>query len=171
MKAFRTLISKEAIENRIKELAKQIDNDYEGEQFLLVAVLRGSFIFVADLIREIEGDVSVDFIEAKSYCGTTTSGELKILKDTRENIEGKNVIIVEDIIDTGITLDRLTKEFLKRKPKSLKICACFDKPSRREVELKGDYIGFEIPNEFVIGYGLDYDEKFRNLKEVKIYEE
>ena len=168
---FRTLISEEQIKTRIKELAKQIDEDFKGEPFMLVPVLRGSFIFAADLIREISGDVSIDFIEAKSYMGTQSTGKLTILKDTREDIKGKNIILVEDIIDTGITLKKLTEEFSKREPKSLKICSCFDKPSRREVELNGDYIGFEIPNEFVIGYGLDYDEKYRNLKEVKIYQE
>lgn len=171
MDRFKTLISKEQIAERIKALAEQIDKDYENEPYLLVAVLRGSFIFAADLMRELNGDVSIDFIEAKSYCGTKSSGELKILKDTREDIKDKNVIIVEDIIDTGITLKNLEKVFLSRQPKSLKLCACFDKPSRREVELTGDYVGFEIPNEFVIGYGLDYDEKYRNLSEVKIYTE
>ena len=168
---FRTLISEEQIKTRIKELAKQIDEDFKGEPYILLPVLRGSFIFAADLMRELTGDVSIDFIEAKSYMGTESTGKLTILKDAREDIKGKNVIIVEDIIDTGITLKELTTEYLKREPKTLKICSCFDKPSRREVDLQGDYIGFEIPNEFVIGYGLDYDERYRNLKEVKIYEE
>ena len=168
---FRTLISEEQIKARIKELAAQIDEDFKGEPFILTPVLRGSFIFAADLIREIKGDVSIDFIEAKSYSGTESTGTLTITKDTREDIKGKNVIIVEDIIDTGVTLKKLTEEYKKRGPKSLKVCACFDKPSRRTVDFKGDYIGFEIPNEFVIGYGLDYNERYRNLKEVQIYEE
>lgn len=171
MNNFRVLVSKEQIEKRVKELAQQITNDYNGEQILLVAVLRGSFIFASDLIRELGENVAIDFIDAKSYSGTQSTGELKILHDTREDIKGKNVIIVEDIIDTGITLSRLKKEFLSRQPKSLKLCACFDKPSRREVDLVGDYVGFEIPNEFVVGYGLDCDEKYRNLRDIRVYEE
>lgn len=121
----------------------------------------------ADLVREIEGDVEIDFIAVSSYgAGTKSSGEVKMIKDLSEPIKDKNVIIVEDIIDTGITLCYLKKLLLARAPKSLKVCSLLDKPSRRQVEFKGDYIGFEIENEFVVGYGLDYGEKMRNFKDV-----
>ena len=161
------LVSREEIANRVAELGKQISEDYKGESVTLVCTLRGASIFFADLVREIEGDVEIDFIAVSSYgAGTKSSGEVKMIKDLSEPIKDKNVIIVEDIIDTGITLCYLKKLLLARAPKSLKVCSLLDKPSRRQVDFKGDYIGFEIENEFVVGYGLDYGEKMRNFKDV-----
>lgn len=167
-KIAKVLISREQIAARVKQLGAQITQDYKGECVTLVCTLRGASIFFADLAREIEGDVVMDFISVSSYGeGTSSSGEVKMIKDLSEPIKDKNVIIVEDIIDTGITLTYLTKLFEARSPKSLKVCSLLDKPSRRKVEFKGDYIGFEIPNEFVVGFGLDGPEqKMRNLKDV-----
>ena len=161
------LVSREEIAKRVAELGKQISEDYKGESVTLVCTLRGASIFFADLVREIEGDVEIDFIAVSSYgAGTKSSGEVKMIKDLSEPIKDKNVIIAEDIIDTGITLCYLKKLLLARAPKSLKVCSLLDKPSRRQVDFKGDYIGFEIENEFVVGYGLDYGEKMRNFKDV-----
>ena len=163
----KVLITKEEIAKRVAQLGEQISNDYRGEPITLVCTLRGASIFFADLAREIDGDVEMDFIAVSSYgAGTSSSGEVKMVKDLSAPIKDKNVIVVEDIIDTGITLNYLKKLLLARAPKSLKVCALLDKPSRRKVDFKGDYIGFEIENEFVVGYGLDYDEKMRNLKDV-----
>ena len=161
------LVSREEIAKRVAELGKQISEDYKDESVTLVCTLRGASIFFADLVREIEGDVEIDFIAVSSYgAGTKSSGEVKMIKDLSEPIKDKNVIIVEDIIDTGITLCYLKKLLLARAPKSLKVCSLLDKPSRRQVDFKGDYIGFEIENEFEVGYGLDYGEKMRNFKDV-----
>lgn len=163
----KVLVSREEIAKRVAELGKQISEDYKGESVTLICTLRGASIFFADLVREIEGDVEIDFIAVSSYgAGTKSSGEVKMIKDLSEPIKDKNVIIVEDIIDTGITLCYLKKLLLARAPKSLKVCSLLDKPSRRQVDFKGDYIGFEIENEFVVGYGLDYGEKMRNFKDV-----
>lgn len=163
----KVLITKEEIAKRVAQLGEQISNDYRGEPITLVCTLRGASIFFADLAREIDGDVEMDFIAVSSYgAGTSSSGEVKMVKDLSAPIKDKNVIVVEDIIDTGITLNYLKKLLLARAPKSLKVCALLDKPSRRKVDFKGDYIGFEIENEFVVGYGLDYDEKMRNFKDV-----
>lgn len=163
----KVLISREEIAKRVKELGEQINRDYKGEEITLVCTLRGASIFFADLFRELDGDVVMDFISVSSYgAGTSSSGEVKMIKDLSEPIKDKNVIIIEDIIDTGITLCYLKKLLLARSPKSLKVCALLDKPSRRKADFKGDYIGFEIENEFVVGYGLDYDEKMRNFKDV-----
>ena len=163
----KVLITKEEIAKRVAQLGEQISKDYRGESITLVCTLRGASIFFADLAREIDGDVEMDFIAVSSYgSGTSSSGEVKMVKDLSAPIKDKNVIVVEDIIDTGITLNYLKKLLLARAPKSLKVCALLDKPSRRKVDFKGDYIGFEIENEFVVGYGLDYDEKMRNFKDV-----
>lgn len=163
----KVLITKEEIAKRVSQLGEQISKDYRGEPITLVCTLRGASIFFADLAREIDGDVEMDFIAVSSYgAGTSSSGEVKMVKDLSAPIKDKNVIVVEDIIDTGITLNYLKKLLLARSPKSLKVCALLDKPSRRKVDFKGDYIGFEIENEFVVGYGLDYDEKMRNFKDV-----
>lgn len=163
----KVLITKEEIAKRVSQLGEQISKDYRGEPITLVCTLRGASIFFADLAREIDGDVEMDFIAVSSYgAGTSSSGEVKMVKDLSAPIKDKNVIVVEDIIDTGITLNYLKKLLLARAPKSLKVCALLDKPSRRKVDFKGDYIGFEIENEFVVGYGLDYDEKMRNIKDV-----
>ena len=163
------LISKEQIDTRVKEIAEQINKDFAGEEIMLVCILRGASVFASDLLRQLKGDVTIDFISVSSYgAGTASTGEVKLSKDLTTPIAGKNVIIVEDIIDTGLTLKYLKKLLESRSPKALKICAFLDKPSRRTVDMGCDYTGFSIPNEFVIGYGLDYDEKFRNLPEVCI---
>ncbi len=163
----RVLVSKEQIARRVKELGEQISRDYEGESITFVCTLRGGCVFFADLIREISGDVEIDFIAVSSYgAGTKTSGEVKMVKDLSSPIKGKNIIVVEDIIDTGVTLSYLKRLLASREPKSLKICSLLDKPSRRKLEFEGDYIGFVIENEYVVGYGLDYNQKLRHLPEV-----
>ncbi len=163
----KVLVTRDEIAKRVKELGAQISNDFVGEPITMVCTLRGASIFFADLVREMSGDIELDFISASSYgAGTKSSGEVKMIKDLSEPIRGKNVVIVEDIIDTGITLSYLTKLLKAREPKSLKVCALLDKKARREVEFEGDYIGFEIENEFVVGYGLDYNEKMRQLPDV-----
>lgn len=158
------LITEEQIAKRVEELGLQITKDYDGEPVLLVGILKGSVPFMADLMRKIDLDVTIDFMSVSSYgAGTVTSGEVKIKKDLDTDIEGKNVIIVEDIVDTGLTLSLLKKKLLERNPKSLKICTALDKPSRRRADIKADYIGFEIEDKFIVGYGLDTDQRCRQL--------
>lgn len=170
------LVSNAEIAKRAEEIAAQINADYKGKPILVVGILRGASIFLADIFKRLEGDVELDFMSLSSYgSGTNSSGEVKMIKDLSEPVDGKNVLIIEDIIDTGITLSYLIKVLEARNPESIKLCALLDKPSRRKVELKGDYIGFEIPDEYVVGYGLDYAEKYRNLPDVcvlskKVYE-
>lgn len=161
------LVSKEEIAKRVAELGEEISRDYAGEKITLVCTLRGACVFFADLMRAVHGDVEIDFISVSSYgSGTSTSGEVRMIKDLSEPITGKNVIVVEDIIDTGVTLSYLKRLLLTRNPKSLKICALLDKPSRRRVDFEGDYIGFVIENEYVVGYGLDYDQQMRHYPDV-----
>jgi hypoxanthine phosphoribosyltransferase len=163
----RVLISKEQIAKRVKELGEQITREYAGKPLTMVCTLRGASIFFADLVREIKCEAELDFIAVSSYgSGASSSGEVKLIKDLSSPIKGKNIIIVEDIIDTGVTLVYLKKLLAARSPQSVKLCALLDKPSRRKVALKGDYVGFEIENEYVVGYGLDYDQKMRNLPDV-----
>ncbi|OWZ83267.1 hypoxanthine phosphoribosyltransferase [Natranaerobius trueperi] len=163
------LISKKEIQNKVKELGKQISEDYKGEEILAICVLKGSFVFTADLLREVTVPSTVEFLAVSSYgASTESSGIIRILKDLDCSIEGKHVVIVEDIIDTGLTLNYLMKTLSTRKPASLKVCTLLDKPERREVDMKADYVGFEIPDEFVIGYGLDFAEYYRNLPGVYI---
>ncbi len=163
----RILISREQIASRVSELAEQITHDYRGQTILFVGVLKGASIFLSDLARQVKLDATFDFISVSSYgSGTRTSGEVKLNKDVDQSLEGKNVIIVEDILDTGLTLSFLLKQFANHKPKSLKIAALLDKVSRRITDVHGDYVGFEIPDEFVVGYGLDYAERYRNLPDV-----
>ena len=163
-----TLITKEEIEKRIDELALEIERDYAGSEIVMVCVLSGSMVFASDLMRKISSKVSVrlDAISASSY-GTSTksSGRVNISLDTKESLTGKNVIIIEDIVDTGRTLDFITYHIKYHSPKELKVCALLDKPSRREVghDLKIDYLGFTIDDHFVVGYGIDYAQKYRNL--------
>lgn len=159
----KTLISREEVEKRIKELAKEIEKDYEGKELVVIGLLKGSVVFMSDLIKEINLPLVIDFMSVSSYSGTTSTGVIKVSKDTTIDLKDKDVLIVEDIIDTGLTLSHVKKLFLERDVKSLKICTLLDKPSRRTVEMKGEYVGFEIPDEFVIGYGLDYDQHYRNL--------
>ena len=164
------LYSREQIERRVAELGQQITRDYAGETVVMVGVLKGSAIFLADLARSVRVDCTFDFVAVSSYgkAAQSTSGAVKLLKDLDEPIEGKNIIIVEDILDTGLTLGYLHRMFLQHKPKSLKIATCLDKPSRRIEKIEADYVGFTIPNQFVIGYGMDYSEKYRNLPDICI---
>lgn len=163
----KVLLTKEQIAQRTKELAEQINKDYAGKSVLMICILRGAVLFFADLARLLDVDVRLDFMAVSSYgAGTSTSGEVRIVKDVSQPIEGLHVILVEDIIDTGRTLKYLKRLMESRNPASLKICALLDKPSRRETDLQGDYVGFEVPNEFVVGFGLDYAERYRNLPDV-----
>lgn len=165
------LISKQELEGKVRELGKQITNDYEGEEVTLVGLLRGSVVFLADLCREIDLEVKIDFMNVSSYGnGMESSRDVKILKDLDDSIKGKNVIIVEDIIDTGYTLDLVISMLKERQPKSLKIVTLLDKPARREINMDIDYVGFVIPDVFIVGYGIDYSQKYRNLNYIGIVE-
>ena len=166
------LITEEEIKKRVKELGKEISMDYSGKDVVLVGVLKGSVVFTADLIRSMDIDVTMDFIAVSSYgASTESSGVVRLLKDLDFDIEGKDVIIVEDIIDTGTTLKYLREYLMARKPNSLKICCLLDKPERRKVDIQADYVGFKIPDYFVVGYGIDYAEMFRCLPYVGIVKE
>lgn len=163
------LISKEEIDARVKELAKEIDEEFKGEELLLIGLLRGSVIFLSDLAREIKTDSTIDFMVVSSYGNKMESSrDVKIKKDLEEDISGRNVVIVEDIIDTGNTLKKVYEILQTREPKKIKICTLLDKPDRREVEINVDYVGFKIPDEFVVGYGIDYAQKHRTLPFVGI---
>ena len=157
------LISKEKIEKRIEELAEQISKDYEGKNIEFIVVLKGAAIFAVELAMKLKPNVRFDFIEISSYSGTESTGILKVNKDLKADIEGKDVLIVEDIIDTGRTLGYLKEYLLSKNPKSLKICTLISKPSRRIVDVPIDYNGFEIENKFIVGHGFDIDEDYRNL--------
>jgi hypoxanthine phosphoribosyltransferase len=158
------LITEQQIRERTRQLGQQISEDYQGQDLLLVCVLRGAVTFLADLMREIQVPHAIDFMAISSYgASTESSGVVRILKDLDTNIEGRNVLIVEDIIDTGRTLNYITRNLETRRPKSLRICTLLDKPSRREIDITVDYVGFEIPNKFVVGYGLDFGEIYRSL--------
>ena len=162
----RELISEEQIKKRIKELGQKITEDYKGKDIMLVGILKGSVPFLTSLMWEIDNPLmTIDFMQVSSYgSGTESSGELKILKDLSESIKDKNVLIVEDIVDTGRTIDKLLDVFSTRGPKSVKVCTLLDKPSRRECDIKPDYVGFEIENVFVAGFGLDDDQYVRQYK-------
>jgi hypoxanthine phosphoribosyltransferase len=152
------------IKRRVKELAGKINRDYRGKKLVLVGVLKGAFVFLADLLREIQIPVELDFIQVASYgASTQTSGVIKIKKDLDLSIVGKEVLLVEDIVDYGYTLDYLLKFLRDKKPRSIKICALLDKPSRRKVKVPIAYRGFKVPDKFIVGYGLDFAEKHRNL--------
>ena len=166
------LITQEQILKRAEELGKQITEDYKGEELVLVGTLRGAVPWMADIMKQIDLDLEIDFVSASSYgSGTVSSGEVKIKKDIELEIKGKHVLIIEDIIDTGNTLRALKDYFFLKKTKSVKICTLLDKPSRRQAEVYGDYIGFSVEDLFVIGYGLDYDQKYRNLPYISYLEE
>jgi len=165
----RTLISGERIQRRIREMAKQIRKDFPNETLHLVGVLKGAAFFLSDLARHIPGDASFDFMAVSSYGKeTSSSGEVKITRDLDASIEGRTVIVVEDILDTGMTLQYLLRVFKQRKPKHLRVAVLLDKPERRIAAVHADYVGFTIPNEFVVGFGLDYSERYRNLPEVGV---
>jgi len=159
------LITEEQLQARIAELGRQITEDYRGKDLLLVCVLKGGVMFLSDLMRHIHTPHEIDFMAVSSYGGTSTesSGVVRILMDLATNIEGRNVLIVEDIIDTGYTMDYITRILKERKPASIRICVLLNKPERRRIPIPLDYVGFNIPNKFVVGYGLDYNELYRNL--------
>ena len=160
----KVLITEKELEEKISELADRINEDYKNKNLLFIVILRGAFVFASDLYKKIKIFSEVDFMAVSSYgSGTESTGHIKILKDLSNPIEGKDVVIVEDILDTGITLDSLVKMLKVRNPASIEICACISKPSRRKVDVQAKYIGFEVENEFIVGYGLDYNEKYRNL--------
>jgi hypoxanthine phosphoribosyltransferase len=162
------LVASEDIRAKVRELGELITEDYRGEKVLLVGILRGAVVFLSDLMRHLELPCEIDFMEVSSYgTGTQSSGVVRILKDLQEDITGRHVLIVEDIIDTGLTLSYLRRTLLQRKPASLEICALLSKPSRRRVELEVKYLGFEVPDEFVIGYGIDYAGAYRNLPDIR----
>lgn len=164
MKTNEILFTEEQIRERVKEVGKQISADYGKDPILMVGILKGSVPFMADLMRATVGKIEIDFMAVSSYgAGTKSSGVVRIIKDLDHDIEGKNVIIVEDIIDTGLTLQYLKEYLLKRNPASLKIATCLDKPSRRVVDIKPDYCCFEVEDKFIVGYGLDADQQFRQL--------
>ena len=167
----RELISEEAVAKKIAEMGAQISKDYEGDSVYLLCILKGGVFFTTELAKHITVPVNIDFMSVSSYGGeTTSSGIVRIVKDLDTPIEGKNVLIAEDIIDTGRTLAYLMEPLKQRKPKSLKLCTLLDKPERRVSDVKVDYTGFEIPDEFVVGYGLDYDQRYRNLPYVGVIE-
>jgi hypoxanthine phosphoribosyltransferase len=163
----RVLISHNRIRERVRQMAQEIRRDFPNEPVHLVGVLKGSVLFLADLARELGGEVSFDFISVSSYGkGMDSTGEVKMNKDLDVSIEGRSVLVVEDILDTGLTLKYLLRLFEERKPKHLRVAVLLDKAERRIADVKADYTGFVIPNEFVVGYGLDYDERYRNLTDV-----
>ena len=164
------LIDRKTVENRIKELAKQIEKDYAGEEVYCVGLLKGSVVFLSDLVKEINSPVVIDFMSVSSYGSeTVSSGDVKILKDTDLDLRGKHFLIVKDIIDTGLTLEHVIRYFKESKGvKTLKTCTLLSKPERRKVNIDIDYVGFDVPDKFVIGYGLDYDQKYRNLPYIAV---
>ncbi len=165
----RVLITEEELKAKIAELGKQISEDYKGKPLLLVGILKGSLMFMADLMRAIDINCKIDFMSISSYySGTQSSGQVRIVLDLNKPVKDYDLLIVEDILDSGITLSYIKQLLLPRCPRSIKICTLLDKPDRRKTDIKADYYGFTIPDEFVIGYGLDYDEDYRNLPYVGI---
>ncbi len=166
------LISREQIADGVARIGQEITRDYAGESVILLGVLRGACLFLADLARQIELDATFDFIAVRSY-GTKkeSAGEVQLIKDATDPLENKNVILVEDILDTGLTFTFLRKLLLARRPRTLKLAALLDKPSRRQMPVEADYVGFKIPDKFVVGYGLDYAERFRNLPDICVFSE
>jgi len=169
--SLRVLIPREEIAGKVAALGKQISADYNGKELLLVVVLRGAALFAADLARNITNQAVLDFISVSSYgSATTSSGVVRFLKDLEESVEGRHVLIVEDIVDTGLTLNYLLENLRSRKPASLRTCTLLDKPSRRKVDIRPDYLCFTIGDLFVVGYGLDYDQYYRNLPDICVHE-
>lgn len=169
--SIKVMISEEDVDKRIQELGKQISEAYAGKQVHLICVLKGGVFFMCELAKRITVPVSMDFMSVSSYGdGTSSSGVVKIAKDLDESLEGKDVLVVEDIIDSGRTLYYLLEILKKRNPNSMKLCTLLDKPDRRVRDVKVDYVGFEIPDEFVVGYGLDYAQKYRNLPYIGVVE-
>jgi hypoxanthine phosphoribosyltransferase len=165
----RTLLPAAQIQKRIREMAAEIRKDFPGKPLHLVGVLKGAAFFLSDLARHIPGDVSFDFIAVSSYGKETkSSGQVRLTRDLDSSIEGRTVIVVEDILDTGVTLNYLLRIFQQRKPKHLRVAVLLDKPERRVTSVRADYVGFTIPNEFVVGFGLDYSERYRNMPSVDV---
>jgi hypoxanthine phosphoribosyltransferase len=163
------LFTTRQIQTKVKELADRISEDYSGKDLVVVGILKGAFMFFSDIVRAVKVPLTLDFVVASSYVKTETSGEVKIYYDIREDISDKHVLLIDDIVDSGITLNQIRERVLARRPETLKICVFLDKKERRMVDIPLDYVGFEIPNEFVVGYGLDYDGKFRNLPYISIF--
>ncbi|MDD2533339.1 MAG: hypoxanthine phosphoribosyltransferase [Eubacteriales bacterium] len=165
----RILIPQADIAHMCQRLGEQISQDYKGKEIILIGVLKGAFVFMADLARHIDVPVRIDFMSVSSYgSGTRTSGVVRITKDLDTDITGKHIIVVEDIVDTGLTLKHLRELLSTRNPASIALCTAFDKPDRRKVEIEVEYTGLRIPDEFIVGYGLDFDGKFRNLPDVAV---
>ena len=164
----RVLLSKEEIENKVSEIGAQITADYEGKYPVFVGILKGCFVFMADLLRQVDVTCTMDFMAVSSYSGTKTTGAVKINKDLQHDIKGRHVILVEDILDSGITLNYIKNYLSVREPASIKIATLLDKPARRQADIKADYACFDVPDAFVVGYGLDYNEKYRNLPYIGI---
>ena len=163
------LVPSDDIQEKVRELGERITQDYRGEKLLLVGILRGAVVFLSDLMRHLQLPCEIDFMDISSYgTGTSSSGVVRILKDLEEDITGRHVLIVEDIVDTGLTMSYLRRTLLQRRPDSLEICALLTKPSRRQVDLSVKYLGFEVPDEFVIGYGIDYAGAYRNLPDIRV---
>lgn len=166
------LISADRLDARIVEMGRQLSNEYAGRDLLMVGVLKGCFLFLADLARQMKLNPIIDFLRVASYgSATESSGVVEIRKDLETSVFDRDVLIVEDIVDTGLTVDYLKRHLQAGKPRSVKVCTLLDKPSRRKVELRPDFVGFEIPDHFVVGYGLDFDEKYRNLPAICILEQ
>ncbi|MBR1906692.1 MAG: hypoxanthine phosphoribosyltransferase [Saccharofermentans sp.] len=164
----RVLVTHEQIEEMLTRLSDQLNRDYEGKHLVVVGILTGAFIFTSDLVRRLNMPVTVDFMQVSSYVGEISSGVLKIKKDLSYDIAGKDVLIVEDIVDTGRTLELLMEQLRKRNPASLKVCTAFDKPARRVNSFVPDYNGLTVPDEFIVGYGLDLDGEYRNFDDIRI---
>lgn len=172
MESLRLLFSREEIEEAVRRLGRQISSDYQGRRPLLIGVLKGAFVFLADLIRNLSIPVEVDFVRLSSYgAGMETSGVVRMGKDLEADVRGRDVIVVEDIVDTGISLKFLLEELSSRGPASLRVCALVDKKHRREVPVEVDYVGFEIERGFIVGYGIDYAERYRELPEIYVLDE
>ena len=168
----KVLYTKEEIAERVARLAQQISTDYQGKCPLLVGILKGSFVFMADLIRLLQIPVEIDFISLSSYgSAKVTSGKVKVVQGLRFPVKGRDVLVIEDIVDTGLTVGFFMDYLRKKKPSSLKLCALFDKPSRRQTPISIDYIGFTVPDKFLVGYGLDYNERFRHLPDLCVLED
>ncbi|HSG32117.1 MAG TPA: hypoxanthine phosphoribosyltransferase [Thermodesulfobacteriota bacterium] len=165
------LISEAELKDKTAQLGSKISQDYKGLNPVFITVLRGSIIFVCDLIREVKIPISLDFLSVSSYSGQSHTGVVRIIKDLDENIENKHVILIEDIIDTGLTLNYIVSMLQERKPTSIKVCALLDKKVRRIIDIPINYKGFEIPDEFVVGYGMDYNQKYRNLPFIGVLKE
>ena len=165
----RILIPQSEIAAMCRRLGEQINQDYKGKEIILIGVLKGAFVFMADLARHIDVPCRIDFMSVSSYgSGTRTSGVVRITKDLDSDISGKHIIVVEDIVDTGLTLNHLRELLSTRNPASIALCTAFDKPDRRKVEIEVEYVGMKIPDEFIVGYGLDFDGKYRNLPDVAV---